>query len=131
MIIEQLNINQPDICFIPHGSTSPEIPPTSLPHGAMADVVDFGSPSLRWEPSAPDDAGGSWRLEDDVGGRKVLTVRPAPQRDFWSSWDPWEVGRSTRRCSPKWMEKEDEKDMNNSILMDLKMGESTIPRAKF
>ena len=71
----------------------PQRSPTSLPHGAMVDVVDLGSPSLRWEPSAPDDAGGSWRLEDDVGGRKVLTVRPAPQRDFWSSWDRWDRWR--------------------------------------
>ena len=50
------------------------------------DVVDFGSPLLRWEPSAPDETGGSWRLEEEAG-RKVLSVRPAPQRDFWSSWE--------------------------------------------
>ena len=43
--------------------------------GAM-DAIDFHSPTLQWEPNAPD----TWKLLPDGG----LWVKPMAQRDFWS-----------------------------------------------
>ena len=40
------------------------------------DAIDFHSPTLQWEPNAPD----TWKLLPDGG----LWVKPMAQRDFWS-----------------------------------------------
>ena len=49
---------------------------TCFPLVSAMDAIDFHSPTLQWEPNAPD----TWKLLPDGG----LWVKPMAQRDFWS-----------------------------------------------